>query len=243
MPYIIKVRDLKKDYNTEKTVVHSLRGINLSIKAGETIAIVGASGAGKSTLLHILGTLEAPSSGEVIINGINPFKELEKEDSTISNKKMGIWKALRTESQLARFRNENIGFVFQFHHLLPEFSALENVMMPALINGISKAASKEMAENTLVSVGLKDRLVHKPTELSGGEQQRVAIARAIVLEPKILLSDEPTGNLDTKTGNKIHDLLLELNETKNITQVIVTHNQNFATGMQRIITVVDGKVV
>ncbi len=224
-------------------MVHSLRGIDLNIKAGETVAIVGESGAGKSTLLHILGTLEEPSSGEVIINGVDPFKETKSGlDGQGRKKRFGAWSALRAETRLAKFRNENIGFVFQFHHLLPEFSALENVMMPLLIRGIDKASAMQSAQEILCAVGLKERLTHTQSELSGGEQQRVAIARAVVAKPKILLTDEPTGNLDTKTSANIHELLMELNETKKITMVVVTHNLNFAKGMKRTITLVDGMI-
>jgi lipoprotein-releasing system ATP-binding protein len=242
---IINIKNLKKDYNTKKAVVHSLRGIDLSINESDTIAVVGESGAGKSTLLQILGTLEAPSSGEVIINGLNPFKDLtDKPARGIKNTKLfKFFSVINSERRLAKFRNDNIGFVFQFHHLLPEFTALENVMMPPLIRGTGKAEARDMAEDVLCSVGLKDRITHRPTELSGGEQQRVAIARAIVLNPKILLADEPSGNLDTKTSDKIHDILMDLNEQKKITMIIVTHNANFARGMKRTITLVDGKIV
>jgi lipoprotein-releasing system ATP-binding protein len=240
---IITVKDLKKDYNTDNAVVHSLRGIDLTIDEGETVAVIGESGAGKSTLLQILGTLEEPTSGEVIINGVNPFSNgVSKPKKNNGNNKPGFFSMLRAEARLARFRGENIGFVFQFHHLLPEFTALENVMMPALIKGMNRKAAAQNAEQLLCSVGLKERVQHKPSELSGGEQQRVAIARAIALSPKILLADEPSGNLDTKTSDRIHDLLMDLNREKNITMVIVTHNVNFAKGMKKTITMVDGKI-
>lgn len=234
---IINVKNLVKDYNPTHAVVHSLRGIDLEIAEGETVAIVGESGAGKSTLLHILGTLEEPTSGEVIINGVNPFKSRYKNGSSLN-----FFSALSAESRLAKFRNENIGFVFQFHHLLPEFSALENVMMPALIRGGNVAEFEKKAEEILSAVGLSERFSHKPSELSGGEQQRVAIARAMILDPKILLADEPTGNLDSKTSDTIHDLLMELNEKRKTTMVIVTHNLNFAKDMKKVITLVDGKI-
>lgn len=237
MSLIINVKNLTKEYNSSKAVVRSLRGVDLTIDEGETVAIVGESGAGKSTLLHILGTLEAPSSGEVIINGINPFENGYKHTGSTN-----LFKAIRAESKLAKFRNKNIGFVFQFHHLLPEFTAFENVMMPILIRGGKSAELKDRAEDLLYAVGLKERITHKPSELSGGEQQRVAIARAMVLNPTILLADEPSGNLDSKTSDKIHDLLMDLNETRKTTMIIVTHNLNFAKDMKKVITMVDGKI-
>ncbi|MFC1856185.1 ABC transporter ATP-binding protein [Thermodesulfobacteriota bacterium] len=245
MSSIIAVKNLKKEYNSQKTAVNSLRGIDLFVEEGDTLSIVGESGAGKSTLLHILGTLEAPTSGDVIINGVDPFKNGGKNSSNGKKKKrpFKFLSDMRSEANLAEFRNENIGFVFQFHHLLPEFTALENVMMPLLIRGTKKEEAKELAYAKLASVGLKDRVLHNPSELSGGEQQRVAIARAIILNPKIFLADEPTGNLDTKTSDKIHDLLMELNEEKKITMIIVTHNLRFAEGLKRSITLVDGKIV
>ncbi len=238
MSSIIKVTNLNKEFRSFNEVVRPLRGIDLQIEEGDTVSIVGESGAGKSTLLHILGTLESPTSGEVIINGVNPFGF----GGSQNKKRLGVWRALKAETMLANFRNETIGFVFQFHHLLPEFSALENVAMPALIRKTKQKVAYEMAEEILCAVGLKDRMTHKPTELSGGEQQRVAIARAIILKPKLLLADEPTGNLDTATSTKIHDLLVDLNERLNITMVVVTHNMNFASGMKKKITLSDGKI-
>lgn len=198
-----------------------LKGLNLSIGRGERMAIVGASGAGKSTLLHILGTLDRPVSGEVLYGGVNPF--------TLN------------DNALAGFRNRRIGFVFQFHHLLPEFNAVENVMMPLVIAGVSPRDAAREAEEVLTDVGLKERLTHKPGELSGGEQQRVAVARALVLKPDVLLADEPTGNLDAKTGDTVHNLLIEINEKKGVTMVIVTHNESLAERMKRVISLVDGK--
>jgi len=199
-----------------------LKGVDLTFIHGEGAAIVGASGVGKTTLLHILGTLERPTSGKVLFEGRDIF--------TLN------------DIELARFRNREIGFVFQFHHLLPEFNALENVMMPCLIAGFSKKEASLRAEEVLVSVGLKERL-HKPGELSGGEQQRVAVARAVVLEPKILLADEPTGNLDTKTGESVFELLQELNQTKKVTLVVVTHNLRLAQKLNRQIQLIDGKAI
>jgi lipoprotein-releasing system ATP-binding protein len=202
--------------------VDVLKGIDLLISRGETVAIVGASGVGKTTLLHVLGTLDRPTSGKVLYENQDVFTLDEKA--------------------LALFRNRQVGFVFQFHHLLPEFSALENVMMPCLIQGISKAEAGQRAESVLTLVGLRERLIHKPGELSGGEQQRVAVARAMVLEPKVLLADEPTGNLDTKTGGSVFDLLDELNRTKRVTLIIVTHNPALADRMSRQVHLVDGRV-
>ena len=198
-----------------------LRGIDLTFDQGETVAIVGVSGVGKTTLLHILGTLDRPTTGKVLYRGKDVFALNEKE--------------------LALFRNREIGFVFQFHHLLPEFNALENTMMPCLIQGISKKEAASRAENILSLVGLKERLSHKPGELSGGEQQRVAVARALVLEPKVLLADEPTGNLDTKTGESVFHLLQELNQVKGVTLIVVTHNLNLAGQLPRQIHLADGK--
>ena len=200
-----------------------LKGLSLTVNRGEKLAIVGASGTGKSTLLHILGTIDRPLSGEVLYEGVNPFN--------------------LSDTAIAGFRNRKIGYVFQFHHLLPEFSALENVMMPAIIAGISPTEAKQKAEEILVEVGLRDRLTHKPGEMSGGEQQRVAVARALTLNPDILLADEPTGNLDAKTGESVHDLLVEINKNKGVTMVIVTHNDKLAARMERVIALIDGKAV
>lgn len=196
--------------------------MNLSVRRGERLAIVGASGAGKSTLLHILGTIDRPISGEVLYEGLNPFN--------------------LNDTALAGFRNRKLGFVFQFHHLLPEFNALENVMMPAIIGGTAPADAIRDAREILTEVGLESRLTHKPGELSGGEQQRVAVARALVLKPDVLLADEPTGNLDANTGEAVHNLLVEINERKGVTMIIVTHNEKLAGRMQRVVTMMDGKV-
>lgn len=220
---MIQVQQLFKSYGNEAKRVEVLKGVNLTFSKGERAAIVGASGVGKTTLLHILGTLDRPTSGKVIYEGKDIFALNEKE--------------------LSLFRNREIGFVFQFHHLLPEFNALENTMIPCLIQGIPKKEAAFRAEGILASVGLKDRLSHKPGELSGGEQQRVAVARALVLEPKLLLADEPTGNLDTKTGGAVFDLLQKLNEVKGITLIVVTHNLKLADQLPRQIQLIDGKAM
>ncbi|MGD0916288.1 MAG: ABC transporter ATP-binding protein [Thermodesulfobacteriota bacterium] len=221
MKELIQVQQLFKSYGNGAKSVKVLQGLDLTFSQGGRAAIVGASGVGKTTLLHILGTLDRPTSGKVLYEGRDIFTLNEKE--------------------LALFRNREIGFVFQSHHLLPEFDALENTMMPCLIQGIPKREAALRAETILTLVGLKNRLSHKPGELSGGEQQRVAVARALVLEPKVLLADEPTGNLDSKTGQSVFDLLLEINEVKGITLVMVTHNLKLAGQLPRQIHLVDGK--
>ena len=221
MKELIQVQNLFKTFGNGTKRVEVLKDINLSFFRGERAAIVGASGVGKTTLLHILGTLDRPTTGRVLYQ--------ERDIFTIN------------ERDLALFRNREIGFVFQFHHLLPEFSALENTMMPCLIQGIPKKEAVSRAEAILTLVGLKGRLLHKPGELSGGEQQRVAVARALVLGPTVLLADEPTGNLDTKTGESVFDLLQELNELKGVTLVVVTHNAKLAGRLSRQIHLIDGK--
>src|SRR5882672_5660861 len=202
-----------------------LRGIDLSIDEGEIVAIVGPSGAGKSTLLHCIGTLDLPTSGKI---------ELAGEDITL----LGTAKA----KKLAALRNRTIGFVFQFHHLLPEFTALENVVMPGLIQGKSTDEMEPAAKALLSEVGLAERLTHRPGELSGGEQQRVALARALVLSPKLLLADEPTGNLDTATSQAMHELFFDINRKRGTTIVVVTHNASFAERMPRVVHLRDGRV-
>ncbi|HJZ85884.1 MAG TPA: ABC transporter ATP-binding protein [Polyangia bacterium] len=212
-----------------KTFLHGgrrlevLRGIDLSIQPGERVSVVGASGVGKSTLLHIVGTLDAPSSGSIRFDG--------RDVTQLS------------AAQLAAFRNREIGFVFQFHHLLPEFTALENVMMPALIQRVQRPQAERGARAILERVGLSERLTHRPGELSGGEQQRVALARALVMDPKLLLADEPTGNLDSRTGEGIHQLLIELNRERGMTMLVVTHNPELASHMPRRLTMVDGQLL
>ncbi|MEC4685532.1 MAG: ABC transporter ATP-binding protein [Nitrospirota bacterium] len=220
---LIKTRGLKKLFYTPAGDIEVLRGIDLEIAAGEMAAIVGASGVGKSTLLHILGTLDKPTEGEVLYGSDDVFSF---DDIT-----------------LASFRNHRIGFVFQFHHLLPEFSALENVMMPGIINGLNQSKIKERATSILTELGLHGRISHRPGELSGGEQQRVAVARALIMEPAVVLADEPTGNLDTKTGDDLFNLLTEVNSSKGTTFVIVTHNDMLARKCTRIIRMVDGRIV
>lgn len=219
---MIEIKELSKFFILDGTRIEVLRSLNLKIAQGESVAILGASGAGKSTLLHILGTLDHPSSGSLLYDGADVFQ----------------W----NERKLAQFRNGKIGFVFQFHHLLPEFTSLENTIMPALVGGMPKQKARERAEIILNDVGLGDRMAHKPGELSGGEQQRVAVARALMMGPEVLLADEPTGNLDTETGEKIEDVLLDLNRTKGITLIVVTHNQALAQRMSRSIGLKDGKI-
>jgi lipoprotein-releasing system ATP-binding protein len=213
---------ITKSFASSKSTILVLRDCNFSLRSTETLAVVGASGIGKSTLLHILGTLDRPDSGALFY---------QKEDVFQYD-----------DQKLARFRNQTIGFVFQFHHLLPEFSALENVMMPGLIHGIEKTKAAQIAESVLTRVGLADRLHQKATELSGGEQQRVALARAIVLKPKILLADEPTGNLDKKNSEQIHNLLLELNHEMGMAMIVVTHNMELASFMARQATISEGRI-
>ena len=222
-PGRIEIRNLGKTYMMDGSRIEALKGVNLDISRGESLAILGASGAGKSTLLHILGTLDRPTEGSFLYDGVSIFD----------------W----DERKLAEFRNRKVGFVFQFHHLLPEFTSLENVMMPALIAGMPRGEARRIAEDILAEVGLTERIVHKPGELSGGEQQRVAVARALVMEPEMLLADEPTGNLDTETGTRIHEMLVHLNRTRRITLVVVTHNQSLADLMSRCIGLRDGKIV
>ena len=222
-PVKIRIRGLEKTFKNNGIQVPVLSGVDLDIFSGETLAVVGASGVGKSTFLHILGTLERPSGGKVLWDGADIFALEDKP--------------------LAAFRNRQVGFVFQFHHLLPEFNALENVMMPALIARQPQGLAREKAEAILVRVGLQERLTHRVTTLSGGEQQRVAVARALVLEPEVLLADEPTGNLDPKIGARVQELILELNRERGLTSVIVTHNLELAQALDRRITLVDGKAM
>jgi lipoprotein-releasing system ATP-binding protein len=221
--HFLSVQGLCKSYNTSGTRIDILKQANLELNAGETLAIVGASGIGKSTLLHLLGALDRPDSGTYLFQGEDIF--------------------LFDNARLAKFRNESLGFVFQFHYLLPEFSAFENTMMPALIKGLSKQKAREIAEAILVRVGLKDRLHFRVGKLSGGEQQRVALARALVLNPVILLADEPSGNLDKGSSERVHGLLLEVNKEFCMTLIVVTHNMELASYMSRRMTIVDGQLV
>ncbi len=210
---------LTKVFGSGIDSIELFNDLELVIRRGERIAIVGSSGAGKSTLLNILGTLEKPTGGKVYYGGDDVF----------------LW----GERELANVRNRNIGFVFQFHCLMPEFNALENVMMPGLIAGLPRAEAKSGAEELLDKLGLSARLKHRVGELSGGEQQRVAVARALSLRPKLFLADEPSGNLDSRTGRTLHELLVSLNETLGLTMVIVTHNQELASMMHRVLRLKD----
>lgn len=216
---MIKAVDIKKKYGN----LEVLKGVSLTIEPGEILAITGKSGAGKSTLLHIIGTLDQPDSGEIYFDNelINNYKAKE----------------------LAKLRNSKIGFVFQFHHLLPEFSALENVMIPSFIAKKDRPTAEGKAEELLRFVGLADRITHKPNELSGGEQQRVAIARALINDPQVILADEPTGNLDTRTSEEIHELFLGLKATFNPAFVIVTHNLKLAKLCDRVLDMKDGLIL
>ncbi|MGZ3577450.1 MAG: ABC transporter ATP-binding protein [Syntrophales bacterium] len=219
---MIQLNNLSKTFIKDGSAIEVLKNLDFTISRGESLAILGVSGAGKSTLIHILGTLDHPTSGTVLFDDIDVFQ----------------W----DKKKLADFRNKTIGFVFQFHNLLPEFNSLENTMMPALIHGLPYRKARERAAAILREVGLGDRLTHKPGELSGGEQQRVAVARALVMEPEIILADEPTGNLDSETGKRIEDILLDLNKMKNITLVVVTHNRALADRMSKNIGLRDGKI-
>lgn len=220
---MITATDLHKSFAMGGQFLPVLKGINLSISKGELIAIVGASGAGKSTLLHILGLLDHPTKGTVTFNGQDLFQ--------------------LSESARAEFRNRRIGFVFQFHHLLPEFTALENACMPALIQRRNPEEVRREAVAILKEVGLEARLHHKPGELSGGEQQRVAVARALLQKPDLVLADEPTGNLDTHTGDALFSLMRELNKARGTTFVIVTHNDKLSAQSDRIVHMQDGQIV
>jgi lipoprotein-releasing system ATP-binding protein len=219
---LVLIEKLKKSFMHMGQKLDVLQGIDLNIYKGQILAIVGPSGAGKSTLLHCLGTLDLPSSGRIRLGN----EELTTMSST----------------RLAAVRNRDIGFVFQFHHLLPEFTALENLMIPGLIQGRSKKEMEKRALALLEEVGLAKRATHRPGELSGGEQQRVAVARALALDPKLVLADEPTGNLDTATSDSIHDLFFQINRDHGTTIVVVTHNPAFAERMPRVVGLRDGRV-
>lgn len=218
---LIKAIGVQKAYGDGRSV-EVLRGLDLEIGAGERVAIVGESGAGKSTLLHLLGALDTPTAGRILFG---------EHDLSALN-----------DTRLAEFRNSQIGFIFQFHHLLADFTALENVMMPALVGGLSHAEAENLARPVLERVGLTDRLEHRPGELSGGEQQRVAVARAVVLGPQAVLADEPTGNLDLVTGEGVAQLLLDLNRERHMTLVVVTHSQRLAGQMDRVLELRDGRL-
>ena len=216
---MIKVNKIQKSFGD----LEVLKGITINVAKGEVVSIVGASGAGKTTLLQILGTLDSPSYGELVISG-----------QTVSN---------LSRTGLANFRNKNIGFVFQFHRLLPEFTALENVMMPAWIAGVKDAEAKKRGMELLSELGLADREMHLPSELSGGEQQRVAVARALMNKPDVLLADEPSGNLDSENAGVLHDLFFELRDKLGLTVIIVTHNENLAARADRTLRMADGVIV
>jgi lipoprotein-releasing system ATP-binding protein len=216
---MIQTHNIKKSYGN----LDVLKGVNLHIGKGEVVSIVGKSGAGKSTLLHIIGTLDSPSSGEISING----QQLNKMKS----------------NALAKFRNEHIGFIFQFHHLLPEFTALENVCIPAFIKKTPEKEAKQRATELLDYLGLAERRDHKPSQLSGGEQQRVAVARALMNQPSVILADEPSGNLDTVTSKELHELFFKLRADFNQTFVIVTHNTELANMSDRTLRMQDGLIV
>jgi len=213
---------IEKYYEDIGTRIDVLKGVDLRLPQGEMIAIVGASGTGKTTLLHILGTLDRPTAGTLLYDGVEVLK--------------------KNDIELSAYRNRKVGFVFQFHHLLPEFTALENVMMPGLISGRDKMQMTEEAAHILDQVRLSDRIQHKVGELSGGEQQRVALARAIIMKPSLLLADEPTGNLDTKTGYKVFQLLQEMSAEYSLSAVMVTHNLELAGEMNRCLTLAEGKL-
>ncbi len=218
----LNVVGVGKTYVSGRARTEVLRDVSFSIDRGEAVAIVGPSGAGKSTLLNIIGTLDHPSCGRVLYNNEDIFSDSGR--------------------RLAHFRNRSIGFVFQFHHLLPEFSALENVMMPAIIAGRDRRQAAETARGLLVDMGLEHRLSHRQGELSGGEQQRVAVARALVMKPDIVLADEPTGNLDSHTGDEVFGLMTKMNRELGITLIVVTHNRDCAARLSRRITLVDGAI-
>lgn len=220
---ILRAVQLTRIYQGRVEEVVVFRDLSLSVQRGEMVAIVGASGSGKSTLLHLLGGLDVPTAGTVILGKFDIAKF--------------------TELDLARLRNEKIGFVFQFHHLLPEFSALENVMMPLLIGGLAKQEARLRAQDLLQQVGLAARAAHRPGELSGGERQRVAVARALAKKPVLLLADEPTGNLDQRTGEEVGQLLRHLHETEHLSSVIVTHNERLAASCDRVLHLREGQLI
>ncbi len=222
MTPVLRAESLEKCYPQPGGELRVLKGIDLTVEAGARTAVVGPSGAGKSTLLHILGGLDRPTGGRVWFRDEDLFA--------------------RPDPELARFRNRYVGFVFQFHHLLPEFTALENVAFPARIGGAPRGEAEARAGWLLEQMGLAERTHHRPGELSGGEQQRVAIARALVTEPQVLLADEPTGNLDYRTGEAVHELLLEWNRRTGVALVVVTHNPELARRMDRVVTLVDGRI-
>ncbi|MEA2030919.1 MAG: ABC transporter ATP-binding protein [candidate division Zixibacteria bacterium] len=220
--WILKAEDIRREFRLPDSSLKVLKGISFSLSKGEMLAISGESGVGKSTLLHLLGGLDHPTSGKIQIDG--------------------TYLGDQSEERLAHFRNQNIGFVFQFHYLMEDFSALENVMIPMLVNGKKQREAEDQGELLLELVGLSDRKSHRPNQLSGGEQQRVAVARALANEPKIVLADEPSGNLDTATGHRLHDLLFTLNRDRATTFLIATHNKELAHGCHSQFEIVDGRI-
>ena len=220
---LLRAEQISKRYGEGSQAIHVLENLDLTLRRTERVAIVGESGIGKSTLLHILGTLDRPTSGKVLLDGVDFFALPEPE--------------------LAALRNREIGFIFQFHHLLPDFTALENVMMPGMVASLSWGEARRRAEEMLQRVGLSERLTHRPGELSGGERQRVAVARALVLRPRVILADEPTGNLDPQTGDSVLQLLLTLNHEMGITMAVVTHSEKLAAAMDRTLRLIGRKLV
>jgi lipoprotein-releasing system ATP-binding protein len=223
MSALLSAAGVAKGYRSPAGYLAVLKNVDLEVEEGQMVAVIGASGVGKSTLLHVLGGLDRPEAGQVRVAGQEVFRLAEPE--------------------LRRFRNETIGFVFQFHHLLPEWSALENVMMPMLIARRPEAEAKAAAQGILSEVGLEERLLHRPSALSGGEQQRVAVARALVRSPRLLLADEPSGNLDRETGDRLHDLLRRLNRERGTTVIVVTHNERLAAASDRVLRLEAGGLV
>jgi lipoprotein-releasing system ATP-binding protein len=222
MSNLLRLRNLHKSFTEGGSQIHVLQGVDLDLAEGERLAVVGESGVGKSTLLHIIGTLDRPTSGEILYRGKPP--------------------PVAQDGALSEFRNREIGFIFQFHYLLPDFSALENVMFPALIQGVAPNEAKLRAEMLLEVVGLKDRMSHRPGKLSGGEQQRVAVARSVILQPKLILADEPTGSLDLRIGEEVHQLLFQLNLAHGIAMIVATHNREFAHKIGRQVELKAGKL-
>ena len=219
--YIIQIKNLTKIFG-DGVEIKALDGVDLDIERGEFLSIIGPSGSGKSTLLNQIGILDTPTSGTILLNGIDVTQMSDKQRS--------------------RTRNKELGFIFQYHHLLPDFNALENVMMPLLISGVKSSQAREIARKVLDEVGLSDRMEHRPNQLSGGQNQRVAIARALVNKPSIVIGDEPTGNLDSKASDNIYELLRKLNREHNQTFILVTHDEDMAAKTDRIIRLVDGRV-
>ncbi|MCD4767794.1 MAG: ABC transporter ATP-binding protein [Methanosarcinales archaeon] len=219
--YIIQIKNLTKIFG-DGVEIKALDGVDLDIERGEFLAIIGPSGSGKSTLLNQIGILDTPTSGTILLNGVDVTEMSDKQRS--------------------RTRNKELGFIFQYHHLLPDFNALENVMMPLLISGIKSSQAREVARRVLDEVGLGDRIEHRPNQLSGGQNQRVAIARALVNKPSIVIGDEPTGNLDSKASENIYELLRKLNREHNQTFILVTHDERMAAKTDRIIRLVDGRI-